>query len=165
MRIRQIRNATLAIDYAGSRILVDPWLEAAGMGMRATSPWPENNKRRLPLVELPCPVEEVLAGVDAVVVTYVHPDHFEQKTAALMDHALPLFVQDEADRAAVAAWGFADVRILSDEGSAFGAFALIRVPNMASRRRPTAVQRAVWCSRHRASSRSTLRATPCGMPA
>ncbi len=29
MRIRQIRNATLVIDYAGSRLLVDPWFEAA----------------------------------------------------------------------------------------------------------------------------------------
>ena len=41
MRIRQIRNATLVIDYAGSRLLVDPWFEAAGTGMLATSPWPE----------------------------------------------------------------------------------------------------------------------------
>lgn len=128
MRIRQIRNATLVIGYAGSRLLVDPWLEDKGTGMCARSPWPENNECRSPLVELPCPVEEVLAGVDAVVVTHVHPDHFEEKTAALIDHALPLYAQNETDAATIAAWGFSDVRMLSDEGSPFGALTLTRVP-------------------------------------
>ena len=60
MHIRQIRNATLVIDYAGSRLLVDLWLEAAGTGMLAKSPWPENDARRSPLVDPPCSVEEVL---------------------------------------------------------------------------------------------------------
>ncbi len=71
MRIRQIRNATLVIDYAGIRLLVDPWLEEKGTGMLARSPWPENNEHRSPLVDLPCPVEEVLAGVDAVVASHM----------------------------------------------------------------------------------------------
>ena len=53
---------------------------------------------------------EVLTGVDAVVVTHVHPDHFEEKTAALMDHALPVYAQNEADAATIANWGFSDVR-------------------------------------------------------
>ena len=128
MRIRQIRNATLVIDYAASRLLVDPWLEEAGTGMLAPSPWPERNERRSPLVELPCPVEEVLAGVDAVVVTHVHPDHFEEKTAELMDHALPVYAQNETDAATIASWGFTDVRVLSDAGSPFGSLALTRVP-------------------------------------
>lgn len=60
MHIRQIRNATLVIDYAGSRLLVDPWFEAAGTGMLARSPWPEYNEHRSLLVDLPCSVEEVL---------------------------------------------------------------------------------------------------------
>ena len=125
MRIRQIRNATLVIDYAGSRLLVDPWFEAAGTGMLATSPWPERNVRS-PLVDLPCTVEEVLDGIDAVVVTHVHPDHFEEHSAALMDHTLPLYVQNEADAAVIAAWGFTDVRLLLDEGATFGGLTLTR---------------------------------------
>ena len=80
MLIRQIRNATLVIDYAGVRLLTDPWLMDKGTGMLATSPWPENNMRRSPLVDLPCSVEEVVAGVQAVLVTHVHPDHFEADT-------------------------------------------------------------------------------------
>lgn len=60
MHIRQIRNATLVIDCVGSRLLVDLWLKAAGTGMLAKSPWPENDARRSPLVDLPCSVEEVL---------------------------------------------------------------------------------------------------------
>ena len=80
MLIRQIRNANLVIDYAGVRLLTDPWLMDKGTGMLATSPWPENNMRRSPLVDLPCSVEEVVAGVQAVLVTHVHPDHFEADT-------------------------------------------------------------------------------------
>lgn len=127
MRLRQIRNATLVIDYAGTRLLVDPWLEDAGSGMRATSPWPERNVPS-PLVDLPCPVGEILDGVDAVLVTHVHPDHFEERTAVLLGHELPVYAQDERDAATIAGWGFANVRILSPEGSAHGALTLTRVP-------------------------------------
>ena len=127
MHIRQIRNATLVIDYAGSRLLVDPWLEEKGTGMLATSPWPERNVPS-PLVDLPCSVEEIRADIDAVLVTHVHADHFEEHTAALLDHALPLFVQNEADLATIVAWGFSDVRILSDRGTTFGQLTLTRVP-------------------------------------
>lgn len=74
--------------------------------MLARSPRPERNEFRSPLVELPCPAGEVLADVDAVVVTHVHPDHFEEKTAALMDHMLPVYAQNETDAATIASWGF-----------------------------------------------------------
>ena len=96
--------------------------------MLARSPWPERNEFRSPLVELPCPAGEVLADVDAVVVTHVHPDHFEEKTAALMDHMLPVYAQNETDAATIASWGFNDVRVLSDAGTTFGALTLTRVP-------------------------------------
>lgn len=39
-------------------------------------------------------------------VTHVHPDHFEEKTAALMDHALPLYAQNKIDAAAISTWVF-----------------------------------------------------------
>jgi L-ascorbate metabolism protein UlaG (beta-lactamase superfamily) len=58
----------------------------------------------------------------------VHPDHFEEKTAALMGHTLPLYAQSEADAQTIASWGFSDVRIISDEGSVFGSLTLTRVP-------------------------------------
>ena len=32
MRIRQIRNATLKIEYADQTILLDPWLQDQGTG-------------------------------------------------------------------------------------------------------------------------------------
>lgn len=127
MRIRQIRNATLVIDFGGSRLLVDPWFEEKGTGMLATSPWPERNVPS-PLVDLPCPVEQIVQGVEAVVVTHVHPDHFEPHTAALLDHALPVFVQNQADLVTVESWDFSDVRILSDAGTPFGELTLTRVP-------------------------------------
>ena len=126
MRIRQIRNATLVVDYAGVRFLIDPWFEARGTGMLAPSPWPERNVRS-PLVDLPCSVEEVLADVNAVVVTHVHPDHFEQYSASLIDHGLPIYVQSVPDSKTVESWGFTDVRVMSLDGSSFGGVTLTRV--------------------------------------
>lgn len=119
MRLRQIRNATLVIDFAGRRLLVDPWLERSGEGVLAKSPWSERNVPS-PLVDLPCSPEEVLHGVDAMVVTHVHPDHFERHTSALLDPALPVYVQDEADFETVASWGHTDVRVISDAGTSYG---------------------------------------------
>lgn len=128
MNIRQIRNATLLIDCAGTHLLVDPWLEPKNAGMRAPSPWPERNQVSSPLVDLPMPVEEIVAGVDAILVTHVHPDHFESYTAQLLPHHLPCFAQSEADAAKIAAEGFEDVRVFSDEGTPFGRLVLTRTP-------------------------------------
>ncbi len=74
MNIRQIRNATLVIDYAGKRFLTDPWFGPQGdfPGFDGTP----NSHIRNPLVDLPVPVEE-LVGVDAVLLTHVHPDHWD----------------------------------------------------------------------------------------
>lgn len=107
--------------------MVDPWLEDKGAGFTAICPWPERNVPS-PLVDLPCPVDEVLEDIDAVVVTHVHPDHFGEYDAKFLDHALPMFVQNEADQDTLASWGFSDVRVLSETGVSFGALSLIRVP-------------------------------------
>ena len=58
--------------------------------------------------------------MDAVVVAHLHPDHFDSYTASLLDHGLPPYVQGATDRLIVAAMGFEDVRVMSDEGSALG---------------------------------------------
>ena len=66
MKIRQIRNATLRIDYAGTRFLIDPYLanKDAYPGFEGTV----NSHIRNPRVELKTPLEEIFA-VDAVIVT------------------------------------------------------------------------------------------------
>ena len=89
MRITLVRHATLLLDTSIGRVLVDPMLRA-----RATSPPIENtpNPQRNPLVDLPFPADEVLAGVDLCIVTHLHRDHFDD----LVPLDLPILTQPES---------------------------------------------------------------------
>lgn len=87
-----IRHATLLIEYADMRLLVDPMLNDMGAGPPIqNSPQPRNN----PLVPLPCPVEQVLDGVQAVLVTHTHRDHWDDAAIQLVPKDLPVFCQPE----------------------------------------------------------------------
>ena len=82
MKIQQIRNAMLRIRYAGKTFLTDPWLAPRGsMGTFRDHPMfrcrPEQLDLAMPLCDLPMPVADILAGVDAYIVTHVHPDHID----------------------------------------------------------------------------------------
>jgi L-ascorbate metabolism protein UlaG (beta-lactamase superfamily) len=75
VQMQHIRNATTKIDYAGKTFLVDPFL-----AKKDTYPGFEGTFRshlRNPTVELPMSVEDVLKGVDAVIVTHTHLDHWD----------------------------------------------------------------------------------------
>jgi L-ascorbate metabolism protein UlaG (beta-lactamase superfamily) len=106
MHLRLIRNATLRLELSGHRLLVDPMLDPAG----ARPPVEDtDDDRRNPLVELPEPPEVVVAGVDAVLVTHMHRDHFDDTAARLLPKDVPVLCQPEdADR--LRGHGFADVR-------------------------------------------------------
>jgi L-ascorbate metabolism protein UlaG (beta-lactamase superfamily) len=112
MHIQQIRNATLVIDYAGMRLLVDPLLAEQGAypGFAGTA----NSHLANPLVGLPVPVHELLE-VDAVIVTHLHADHWDEAARRLVPRGLPVFAQDQADAAALRADGFLDVRVLGPD--------------------------------------------------
>jgi len=64
------------------------------------------NPRPNPLVPLPSPVSAVIQGVDAVLVTHTHRDHFDDAAAALLPKHLPLVGQPE-DEAKLRGLGFA----------------------------------------------------------
>jgi L-ascorbate metabolism protein UlaG (beta-lactamase superfamily) len=96
-----IRHATLVLETAAGRLLVDPMLAAAG-----TAPPIDNtpNQRRNPLVDLPVPVEDVVDGIDLCVVTHLHRDHFDD----LLPRDVPIVTQPEsADE--LRARGYTDV--------------------------------------------------------
>ena len=97
-----MRNATLLIEQNGRRILVDPMLDEVG-----ARPPVENspNPRRNPLVPLPFPAEAIVRGLDAVVVTHLHRDHFDETAAHLLPRDVPVFCQPE-DAATLEARGF-----------------------------------------------------------
>ncbi len=92
MQITLVRNATLLLDLAGRRILVDPMHEPAG----ARPPIDQTaNPVRNPTVELPMPAEEVVSGLDAVLVTHCHKDHFDDTAERLLPRDVPVFCQPE----------------------------------------------------------------------
>jgi L-ascorbate metabolism protein UlaG (beta-lactamase superfamily) len=92
MKLQLVRHATLLLDYAGMKILVDPMLSDAGtMAAIQNSPHPRPN----PLVPLPFPVERVLDGVQLVLVTHTHRDHWDDTAIQLVPKDLPLLCQPE----------------------------------------------------------------------
>lgn len=92
MQLQLIRHATLLLEYAGMRILVDPMLSDAGASPPIeNSPQPRPN----PLVPLPCPPTDVVSGVQAVLVTHTHRDHWDDAAIQYVPKDLPLFCQPE----------------------------------------------------------------------
>jgi L-ascorbate metabolism protein UlaG (beta-lactamase superfamily) len=110
MRLRLIRHATLLVELAGRRLLIDPMLDPAG-----TRPAVANtaNDRRNPLVELQATPEEVAREADAVLVTHLHADHLDATAVRLLAAATPVLSQPE-DVATLRERGFSDVRPVED---------------------------------------------------
>lgn len=86
-RIQLVRNATLLIDYAGLHILLDPMFSPVGAFGSITG------KGVSPSVEMPMPAEEIVKGVDFILVTHAHIDHFNDAAVAVLDKSLKLFGQ------------------------------------------------------------------------
>jgi L-ascorbate metabolism protein UlaG (beta-lactamase superfamily) len=108
-----IRNATLVVQAAGLRVLVDPQLDPAG-ARHAVPNTP--NPRRNPVVELPEPPEVLVRGLDAALVTHLHSDHFDDTARRLLPRELPLLCQPpDAER--LRGDGFTDVRPVEDEAT------------------------------------------------
>ncbi|MCS4505788.1 MBL fold metallo-hydrolase [Arhodomonas aquaeolei] len=122
MKLQQIRNATVIVDYAGKRFLVDPMLSPKDAF--PAFPGTVNDHLSNPLVELPLPMEDILA-VDAVIVTHTHEDHWDETAQQRTPKDTPLFVQNEQDATQIRGEGFTDVRLLGAD-SAFEGVSLIK---------------------------------------
>ncbi|WP_350020047.1 MBL fold metallo-hydrolase [Priestia flexa] len=112
MKIQQIRNATLVLTYANKTFLIDPML--ADQGTYPPFPNSVRQDQRNPLVPLPVPVTQLL-NVDAVILTHLHLDHFDETAKELLDKDIKLFVQNEADKAEVKKAGFTNIEVLTEQ--------------------------------------------------
>jgi L-ascorbate metabolism protein UlaG (beta-lactamase superfamily) len=111
MRLRLIRHATLLVELAGLRVLVDPMLDPAG----ARPPVADTaNERRNPLCDMPEPAEVVARLLDAVLVTHLHADHLDETAVDLLEKDVPVLCQPP-DEGTLRDRGFADVRPVGDE--------------------------------------------------
>lgn len=117
MKIKHVRHATLIIEYAGKKILVDPMLAEKGSypGFEGTA----NSHLRNPLVDLPVALDEIV-HVDAVIVTHTHVDHWDDAAKSSVPKDLMIFAQNEKDAADIRAAGFADVRVLTENTNFHG---------------------------------------------
>lgn len=111
MRMQLIRHATLMVELAGSRIVVDPMLDPAG-----ARPAIANTPNHLPnpLTELPPEALAEIAAADAVIVTHLHQDHYDPTAAQTLPHDRPLFCQPP-DAQTLQRDGFTDVRAVAAE--------------------------------------------------
>jgi L-ascorbate metabolism protein UlaG (beta-lactamase superfamily) len=122
VRITLVRNATVLVEIDGRRLLVDPMLDEPG-----ARPPIENTANPVPnpTVPLPFPAEDVVRGLDAVVVTHRHRDHLDARAEELLPRDVPVFCQPEDERA-LRELGL-DARVVADEVDWDG-LRLVRTP-------------------------------------
>ena len=121
--VQLIRNATLKISYGDTVFLVDPML--APQGEYPGFPGTYRSDLRNPLTPLPMPLADILSGVDAVLLTHTHSDHWDEAAQKALPKNLPIFVQHKDDAKLVRSQGFSDVRILENHAE-FGGVNLQR---------------------------------------
>lgn len=113
MNITLIRNATIIVEYANRKFLIDPMLAEKG-----TFPAFLNTIRQdlfNPLASLPISIDNILDGVDAIIVTHLHLDHFDNVAKNVLPKDIKIFVQNEADAIKVMVSGFKNVEVLQQD--------------------------------------------------
>ena len=106
------RHATVTVEYGGQNFLIDPMFSNKG----EFDPFlPAERNDRNPIVELPISVEEILDGVDAVIITHIHEDHFDQATKEQLPKDIKMFMQDEEDAELAKELGFTNIEVMQEE--------------------------------------------------
>ncbi|HWR44283.1 MBL fold metallo-hydrolase [Sporomusa sp.] len=99
MKIRLIRSATIRLEYAGKKFIIDPYLAAKHAMPSYTGKSPN------PLVDLPCKPFQVIEGIDMAIISHLHSDHFDPTAQRLLPQELPILCQP-GDESAIKAKGF-----------------------------------------------------------
>jgi L-ascorbate metabolism protein UlaG (beta-lactamase superfamily) len=107
MRLQLIRNATLLLDYAGRHILTDPFFAPKHSRPSFTGKSPN------PLADLPILPEHILDGVELVVISHLHADHFDPVAHELVPKRLPILCQP-GDEQTIREKGFQAVTPVAD---------------------------------------------------
>jgi len=112
MNIQQIRNATVVIEYAEKKFLIDPLLANEG----TYPPYPNSRRQdqNNPLVSLPASIDQLI-NVDAVIVTHLHVDHFDEVAKEVLPKTIKMFVQNEEDAKEIKSAGFTNLEVLQED--------------------------------------------------
>ncbi len=87
MKLQLIRNATMKLAYAGRTILTDPMLSPQGAIESFAGIAPN------PTIEMPFSIDEIVSGVQGVLVSHIHQDHFDKAAQSAIDKSTPIFCQ------------------------------------------------------------------------
>ena len=113
MKITQVRNATIIVEYDETKFLIDPWLGPKNYMEGFESAL--NSQIRQPRVELPFEIEKIV-DVDAVILTHFHPDHFDEYAANALNKNIKFFVQSQKDLEIIKSYGFKNLEIITQQG-------------------------------------------------
>ena len=111
MKIKQIRNATLLIEYAGKKFLIDPVLAEKGAYPPFSSP--VRADERNPIVDLPVELSELI-NVDAVIATHLHEDHFDDAAKEKLPKDIKIYVQNENDKKELSNLNFTNIEVIGE---------------------------------------------------
>ncbi|KAN0035278.1 hypothetical protein ACTA71_004540 [Dictyostelium dimigraforme] len=106
-----IRNATFVLNYGGKKFLMDPLLAKKDEypGFEGTV----NSHVRNPMVELPVSIES-LYDYDAMILTHLHPDHWDEVAKNVLPKEKLIYCQNEIDAIQVRESGFKNVQTLKE---------------------------------------------------
>lgn len=130
MKINHIRNATIIVEYANTRFLIDPML--GEKGSFPSFPGGPREDQNNPLVDLPMSLDEITQNIDAIILTHLHLDHFDERAKEILDKDLKVFVQNEEDAAEIRKSGFKNIEVLTEETS-FNDIKLTKTPGQHGR--------------------------------
>ncbi|MGY5776702.1 MBL fold metallo-hydrolase [Rhizobium sp. LEGMi135b] len=106
MQLELIRNATLKVTYGGHILLIDPYFAPRHSLPSFTGRSPN------PMTELPREIDDILEGVELVIVSHLHTDHFDAVAKERLPKSLPILCQP-GDEEKIRDSGFTNVTPLS----------------------------------------------------
>ena len=106
MQLELIRNATLKVTYGGHILLIDPYFAPRHSLPSFTGRSPN------PMTELPRSIDDTLQGVELVIVSHLHTDHFDAVAKERVPKTLPILCQP-GDEGRIRDAGFTNVTPLA----------------------------------------------------
>ena len=113
MKLHKIRNATIIIEYAGKRFLINP-----AFAPKAEKPSVAINNlslHNLPTHNLPLPPKDIVKNIDAVIITSIDLYHFDKIAENIIPKTTKIFVLNEIDKAILVKAHFKNIEILSSK--------------------------------------------------
>jgi L-ascorbate metabolism protein UlaG (beta-lactamase superfamily) len=114
MKLQLWRNATLQLTIYEKAFLIDPML--GKKGSLGVFPWTDDQSEN-PLVNLPFTDDQLaskMRQIDAVFVSHLHPDHWDEAAINLIDKTTPL-ICSHVIAGTIASYGFKNVQQIQSQ--------------------------------------------------